>query len=100
MPNATLPNAPSSDEVTSREIDQLDKPRLLHKTEENMDFILQLKNSAPYGNIYLSIRFPHASLPSGPSSNEVTSREIDDFDKPRLLRETDEKMDFIQQLKI
>ena len=57
-----------------------------------MDFILQLKNSAPYGNIYLSIRFPYALLPSGPSSNEVTSLEIDDFNKPRLLVETDEEI--------
>ena len=56
FPHATVPTAPSPDEVTSREIDELYKPRLLLEPDEKMDFIRQLKILAPFGNIYLSIR--------------------------------------------
>ena len=35
--------------------------------------------------------FPHATLPSTPSLDDVTCRELDDLDKPRLLHEADEK---------
>ena len=34
---------------------------------------------------------PHAIFPRAPSSDKVSSREIDELDKPPLLRETDEK---------
>ena len=39
--------------------------------------------------------YPHATLPSAPSSDEVTSREMDDLNKPLLLFEADKIMDFI-----
>ena len=44
--------------------------------------------------------FPHALLPSTPSLNDVTCRETNDLDKPRLLHVADEQMELIKQLKI
>ena len=56
FPHATLQSAQSSDEVTSRETDDLDKLRLLREADEKWDFIKQLKKSAPFRSIYLSLR--------------------------------------------
>ena len=39
--------------------------------------------------------FVHATLPSAPSSDRVSSQELDDHDKLQLLRETDGNWDII-----
>ena len=82
-PSASLPTAPSPDEITSREIDKLYKPRLLLDSDKKLDYIRQLKISAPIGYIYLSIRVLHKTLPRAPWSDKVTSRAIDELNKPR-----------------
>ena len=64
-----------------------------------MDFIQQIKFLESFGKITSASAFPYATLPSGPQSDKETSREIDKFDKPRLLRETYKKNGLFQQLK-
>ena len=83
--------APSSDEVTSRETDKLNKPRLLRETDEDWS---SFKNSSTKHHLKTftsASAFPNATLPSTPSLDDVTCRELDDLDKPRLLHEADEK---------
>ena len=67
----------------------------------NLDFYLKLiKKRICFNNSMTQHHYeiftsasanPHASLPNAPSSDEVTSWEMDDFFKPRLLLETDKK---------
>ena len=62
FPHAIFLSATSSDEVSSLEIDELDKPQLLRKTDEKLDFFQQPKYPAQFGNNYLSIRVPKCNI--------------------------------------
>ena len=84
FPNATLPSAPSTDEVTCRNIDKLNN--LIFYIKLMKKFILFNNSRSLYHlEIFtLASTFPYAILPSAPSSDEVSSREIDELDKPQL----------------
>ena len=99
FPQATLPSAPSSDDFTSRKIDELDNPRLLRETDKKNLF----NNPTIQHHLETftsSSALPHATLPNAPSLDYVTCRELDDLDKLRLLCEADEQINLIKQLKI
>ena len=92
FPHASLQGAPSSDEVTSREIDELDKPRLLRETDKNLTSYNNSRTQHHLITFSSASAFPHATVPSAPSSDDDDSRKIDELDKPQRLRENVEKI--------
>ena len=70
-------SAPSLDEVTICKIDELDKPWLLRKSNKIRILLINLRAQHHYKLFASASAFPHATLPSAPSSDEVTSSEMD-----------------------
>ena len=91
FPHAIFSWAPSSDEVSSREIVELSNFNFYVKL---MKKLISFNNSRFMHHLETftsASAFPHATLPSAPSSDEVSSREVDKYVNPPLLRETDKK---------
>ena len=84
FPFETLPSALFSDEVTSRESDEIDKPRLLRETDKKQILFYNSRSQHHLETFTSAFALPHATLPSAPSSDKVTKRGTDDRDKLRL----------------